>query len=42
MKTVHLSETLHKELKLAATKEGLNLNAFIARLLWKSIGGVHR
>ena len=42
MKTIHLSETLHKQLKLAATREGENLNAYVAKLLWKVLGGVHR
>ena len=42
MKSIHLPETLHRELKIAATKEGENLNAYVAKLLWKAIGGVHR
>ena len=40
MKTVHLSDTLHKQLKTLASKEGVTLNVYINKLLWQAVGGV--
>ncbi len=37
-KTVHLPDKLHQELKLASTKEGIALEAFVAKKLWGVVG----
>ena len=40
MKTIVISESLHKELKILAAKESEQLSALVAKLLWKEISGL--
>ena len=40
-KTVNLPSKLHQQLKIAAAKEGITIEALIAKTMWHSIGGVH-
>lgn len=39
MKTVHISENLHKQLKVKAAKEGTQINTLVAHFLWDKLGG---
>ena len=40
MKCIHVSDSLHRELKIKAAKESVNLNILIAHILWDKVGGV--
>ena len=40
MKTIVISESLHKQLKVRAAKEGEQLQVLISKYLWDKLGGV--
>ena len=39
-RTTNLGENLHKAVKVAAAKEGITIEAYIAKVLWFQLGGV--
>ncbi len=38
MKTIHLSDTLHKSLKIEAVKQGTTIQALVASFCYKALG----